>query len=45
MARRDNHAAARALADAVLTSDRKAAEKHGITDRSIRERGGRCTRL
>lgn len=36
MAKRDNHAAARALADAVLTSDRKAAEKHGITDRTLR---------
>lgn len=36
MARRDNHQAARALADAVLTSDRTAAAKHGITTRTLR---------
>lgn len=36
VARRDNHQAARALADAVLTSDRTAAGKHKITTRTLR---------
>lgn len=36
MPRRDNNLAARALADAVLTNDRTAAAKHGITDRTLR---------
>ena len=33
---RDNHLAARALVDALLTNDRKAAAKHKITDRTLR---------
>jgi hypothetical protein len=33
---RDNHLAARALVDALLTNDRTAAAKHGITDRTLR---------
>lgn len=36
VAKRDNQAAARALADAVLTDDRTAAAKHGIIDRTLR---------
>ncbi len=36
MAKRDNEQAARALVDAALLGDRKAAERHGITDRTLR---------
>jgi len=34
--KRDNERAARALADAALLGDRKACEKHAITDRTLR---------